>query len=69
MLFLNPWMPLLPVSQANTWELISVSGAKPSTRLSHVSAWSDAADGLYIHGGYRGSSAGAQEVGRGGTGV
>ena len=30
----------------------------------HVAAWSDAADGLYIHGGTDGSGAGAQKVGR-----
>ena len=50
--------------QANTWQQITVAGNKPSGRYAHVAAWSDAADGLYIHGGSHGSSAGAQEVGR-----
>ena len=59
-------VPLLPVPQATTWELIGVSGNKPSARFGHVAAWSEAANGLYLHGGDDGSSAGAQEVGRGG---
>ena len=64
-LFLNPWVPL-PVPQATTWELISFSGAKPSARYGHVAAWSEAANGLYIHGGQHTSGVGAQEVAWGG---
>ena len=51
-------------SQATTWQLITFSGSKPSGRWKHAAAWSIAADGLYIHGGSDGISAGAQEVGR-----
>ena len=57
-----------PVTQATTWELMSPSGSKPSARRYHIAGWSDAANGFYIHGGRDGSSAGAQEVRRGGEG-
>lgn len=49
--------------QATRWELISPNGAKPSGREHHVAAWSDAANGFYIHGGWWDGSAGSQEVG------
>ena len=41
----------LRVMQANTWQQITFAGSKPSARDRHAAAWSDAADGLYIHGG------------------
>ena len=52
------------VTQATTWEPITVAGSKPGARNRHVAAGSDAADGLYLHGGWNGISAGAQEVRR-----
>ena len=55
--------PPLRVMQANTWQQITFTGSKPSARYDHVAAWSDAADGLYIHGGTDGS-VGAQQVRR-----
>ena len=61
-------MPPLPVPQATTWELIGVSGNKPSARTWHVAAWSDAANGLYLHGGLDGSS-GLRRSGGAGTGI
>ena len=51
------WLPPQPVTQATTWELITFASSKPSAWHSHVAAWSDAADGLYIHGGEVGSGA------------
>ena len=44
------------------WELINASGSKPSGRNSHVAAWSDAANGMYILGGWTASGAGPREV-------
>lgn len=41
--------------QDTEWQLISPVGDKPSGRRFHAGAWSDAANGLYIHGGDRGS--------------
>ena len=49
------WLPPLRVMQATTWQLITFAGSKPSGRYYHVGAWSDAADGLYIHGGWTAS--------------
>ena len=57
-------LPPLHVMQANTWQQIAVAGSKPTARDRQVAAWSDAADGLYIHGGYDGTGVGAQEVRR-----
>ena len=61
------WLLLLFVMQATMWELVTPSGSAPSARYSHVAAWSDAANGMYIHGGmyiheFDGYSAGAREV-------
>ena len=52
------------VMQATMWELVTPSGSAPSARYSHVAAWSDAANGMYIHGGETvpGFSPGAREV-------
>ena len=55
------WLPPLPVAQATMWQLISSSGSAPSGLDSPVAAWSDAANGMYVHG-FDGSSAGAREV-------
>ena len=60
-------LPPLPGMQATTWQLISPSGSKPSARYGHVAAWSDAANGLYLHGGYASSGAGLGRSGRFGT--
>ena len=53
--------------QATTWQLITFAGSKPSALTGHVAAWSDAADGLYIHGGWTGSSWGLRRLGGSGT--
>ena len=41
--------------QDTEWQLISPGGDKPGGRRFHAGAWSDDANGLYIHGGERGS--------------
>ena len=46
---------LVPRTQANAWQRIRPSGNALIARYGHVAAWSDTADGLYIHGGYTGS--------------
>ncbi|CAE7257921.1 gefF [Symbiodinium sp. CCMP2592] len=42
--------------QANSWTELSPSGTAPSIRADHDAAWSPAADGFYVFGGYDGSS-------------
>lgn len=43
--------------QANSWSELSPSGTAPSarSRMSYAMAWSDAADGFYLFGGYAGA--------------
>ena len=54
-------LPPLPVAQATAWQLINANGSHPSARISHVAAWSDAATGMYIHGGTASGSVGARD--------
>lgn len=57
----------MPIPQAPAWRPINANGSEPSRRYSHVAAWANAADGMYVHGG-EAVSVGAQEVRRVGTG-
>ena len=56
------WLTAFRVPQATAWQLISPVGDKPNVRQEHAAAWSDTADGLYIHGGYDGSRALSKSV-------
>ena len=38
--------------QGNAWQQISPSGSAPAARQNHAAAWSDAADGMYVFGGF-----------------
>jgi len=50
--------------QTATWSEVTFSGTAPTARSEHTAVWSEAADGMYIFGGYDGSSPvlGAAEV-------
>ena len=48
--------PKTPTLQANRWQQLSPGGTAPTARSSHTAAWSPAADGMYVFGGFEGSS-------------
>ena len=52
----------LALLQANAWQQLSPGGSAPSAQRAHAAAWSDAADGMYIFGGYDGSSSGSKRT-------
>ena len=50
-------------SQANTWTELSTTGRPPSKRYDAAAVWSDAADGLYLFGGWDSSGLGLGQEG------